>query len=347
MSSKRARLPTTALSYYVSALRAVLDRPGEVAGFVCAATLHALGHAAVAFIAGAMAISLAGGMTPGGPSASHSSGPQASPTAVALTVAGLATIGMKAAAGVYATYVQSRIAGDAAAALRLELLDALLTVHRLRRPRHACQGGQLAPTAAGVSALTDHVREVEAGLGQGLLGGARAIAQLVPLGALLFALSPRMALAAALAQGVFGWLLSRARVGYRAALARASREREEASSRRCRRVRTSRRALGHLRRGGQGARRDARARRLDRTKLGLAGCSRRRSQRGQRGAGCSSLASRCSGLPRRLARGNGGGLDAAGVRGGLLPGVPAHARAGRRASGRDARAARLRGAPGE
>jgi ATP-binding cassette subfamily B protein len=228
MSSLRARLPTTALSYYVSALRAVLDRPGEVAGFVCAATMHALGHSAVAFIAGAMAISLAGGMTPGGPLAMHLLGASGlADRAVALTVAGLATIGMKAAAGVYATYVQSRIAGDAAAALRLELLDALLTVHRLRRPRHACQGGQLAPTAAGVSALTDHVREVEAGLRQGLLGGARAIAQLVPLAALLFALSPRMALAAALAQGMFGWLLSRARAGYRAALALASRERED------------------------------------------------------------------------------------------------------------------------
>ena len=196
MLSIRSRLPRTALSYYVSAIRSVLDRPGEVAGFVCAATLHALGHAAVAFVAGAMAISLAGGAAPGGPLASAIFGQSnGADRALALTLAALVTIAVKAAAGVYATYVQSRVAGAAAAALRLELLDALLSVHHLRRPRHACQGVQVAPTASGVAALTEHVREVEAGIAQGLLGGARAIAQLVPLGALLVALSPRMAVA--------------------------------------------------------------------------------------------------------------------------------------------------------
>jgi ABC-type multidrug transport system fused ATPase/permease subunit len=77
-----------------------------------------------------------------------------------------------------------------------------------------------------VAGLTEHVREVEAGLSRGLIGGARAIAQLVPLAALLVALSARMALAALLVQGVFGWLLARVRTGYRAALARAAVDRE-------------------------------------------------------------------------------------------------------------------------
>jgi hypothetical protein len=64
-----------------------------------------------------------------------------------------------------------------------------------------------------VAALTDRVREVEAGLATGMLGGARAVAQLVPLGALLLALSPRMAVVAGAAQATFGWLLGRVRTG--------------------------------------------------------------------------------------------------------------------------------------
>ncbi len=198
-----AGLPRTAFSYYAAVLRSVLRRPGEVAAFALATSMHALGHAGVAFV-GAVASARTGGVAPRGllSGALLGAGGLAD-RAFALSLAGLVTIATKSVAGVYATYVQSRVAGDAAAALRLELLDALLAVHHLRRPRHACQGGQVAPTASGVAALTDHVREIEAGLGKGLLGGARAVAQLVPLGALLVALSPRMALAAAVVQG--GW----------------------------------------------------------------------------------------------------------------------------------------------
>jgi ABC-type multidrug transport system fused ATPase/permease subunit len=220
-------LPRTVFSYYATALRAVLRRRADILGFAIAAAMHAFGHALVAAVAGGVAISLAGGIAP------QSVLPRAfvgttslADRALSLSVLGLATITVKAAAGTYATYVQSLIAGDAAAALRLELLDALLTVHHLRRPRHGDHGGQVAPTASGVAALTEHVREVESGLAQGLLGGARAVAQLVPLAALLVALSARTAVAAALAQGVFGWMLGRVRTGYRAALKRAAVDRE-------------------------------------------------------------------------------------------------------------------------
>jgi ABC-type multidrug transport system fused ATPase/permease subunit len=217
----------TVFSYYAAAMRSVLRHRSQFAAFVLAAALHALGHGAVAFVAGAVAVSLAGGAAPHGLLASAvGAGGSLADRALALSLLGLATIVVKAGAGVYATYVQSRIAGDAAAALRLELLDALLTVHHLRRPRHGDHGGQVAPTARGVAGLTEQVREVEAGLAHGLLGGARAVAQLVPLGALLVALSPRMALAAAMAQGVFGWLLGRIRTGYRAALRRGALDRE-------------------------------------------------------------------------------------------------------------------------
>lgn len=221
-------LPRSVFSYYVRALRTVLGQKRELVGFSLAATLHALGHALVAFVAGGVAIALAGGAASAGarPVGFHVAGRLAD-HALSLSLVGLATILVKNAAGVYATYVQSRIAGDVGAALRLELLDALLAIHRLRQPRHGDHGGQVAPTARGAAALTDRVREVEAGLGHGLLGGARAVAQLVPLAALLGALSARMAVAAAVMQATFGWLLGRVRAGYRSALKRAALDREK------------------------------------------------------------------------------------------------------------------------
>lgn len=221
-------LPRTVISYYAAALRPVLRRPARIVGFTWAVAMHAAGHALVALAAGGVAISLAGGVAPRGslPSTVGGSG-SPSDRALALALVGLAAIATKAAAGVYATYVQKRLAGEVGAALRLELLDALLTVHHLRRPRQGDHGVQVAHTAQGVAALTDRVREVEAGLATGMLGGARAIAQLVPLGALLVALSPRMALAAAAAQATFGWMLGRVRTGYRAALRAAAADRDK------------------------------------------------------------------------------------------------------------------------
>jgi ABC-type transport system involved in cytochrome bd biosynthesis fused ATPase/permease subunit len=97
----------------------------------------------------------------------------------------------------------------------------------LRRPRHADQGeGRAVSSAAlAVSSLTDRVHEVELGLKQGVLGGARAVAQIVPLLALLVWLSPRMAGVAALVLGVFGVALGRVRSSYQRAGVRAARER--------------------------------------------------------------------------------------------------------------------------
>ncbi|MGH7439948.1 MAG: hypothetical protein ACRENE_30025, partial [Polyangiaceae bacterium] len=221
-------LPRTVFSYYGASLGPVLRRPAKIAGFLVAVAMHAAGHAVVALVAGGVAISLAGGVAPrvGLPSTVWGTG-SPSDRALALALVGLCSIAVKAAAGVYATYVQARLAGEAGAALRLELLDALLSVHHLRRPRQGDHGVQVAPTARGVAALTDRVREVEAGLATGMLGGARAVAQLVPLGALLVVLSPRMAVAAGAAQATFGWLLARVRTGYRAALRRAALDREK------------------------------------------------------------------------------------------------------------------------
>ena len=127
--------------------------------------------------------------------------------ALLLSLVGLGVVFVKGAAGAYATFVQARVAGEVGSDLRLELLDALLAVHRLHRPRQDDHGVRCRwRTAQAVVALTDRVRDVEAGLEQGLLGGARAAAQLAPIAALLFVLSGRMALAAALVLGAFGAL---------------------------------------------------------------------------------------------------------------------------------------------
>jgi ABC-type multidrug transport system fused ATPase/permease subunit len=196
--------------------------------------MHAFGHALVALVAGGIAVALArawglgdGRSSRAVPSAGGESLGDALCSPFLLTAIGLAVVVVKASAGVYATYVQARVAGEVASSLRLALLDSLLAVHRLRRPRHADQGeeGGEPPTRA-VAALTERVHDVEVGLKQGLLSGARAVAQLVPLAVVLVVLSPRMAAVSALVLGGFGALLGRVRAGYQRATTRGARERE-------------------------------------------------------------------------------------------------------------------------
>jgi ABC-type multidrug transport system fused ATPase/permease subunit len=242
MASRRKR--SSILSYYVTILGRILRGRGRLL-FVLASGVHALGHALVALVAGAVAVALAVHGVGAGPAAAATSAPatglasrvpsllpllpRLAGGALSWCLVGLAVVSVKALTGVYATYVQGRVAGEVGAALRLELLDALLALHRLRRPRHDDHGagdpGDACATARGVAALTEHVHEVEQGLKHGVLGGARALAQLVPLGVLLVALSPRTAAVACLALGVFGFAMGRARSGYRRAAARAAGER--------------------------------------------------------------------------------------------------------------------------
>jgi ABC-type multidrug transport system fused ATPase/permease subunit len=115
------------------------------------------------------------------------------------------------------------VAAEVGNDLRLRLLDSLLVVHRLRQPRHGDQGTRF---SAGVSALTDRIRDVEVGMKTGLLGGIRAGAQLLPLLVVLVALSQRMAALAFVVLAVFGLVLGRARGVHRRATAEVVRERE-------------------------------------------------------------------------------------------------------------------------
>ncbi|MGH7272479.1 MAG: ATP-binding cassette domain-containing protein [Polyangiaceae bacterium] len=241
------------ISYYVYALRRELHEPRKLIGFLVASAAHAVGHALMALVAAAIALCLAEHL--GDRTLSHASSSvrivaghslfnlrlfrsgSVGDEALVLSLVGLLVVFVKGSAGAYATFVQARVAGEVGGALRLKLLDAMLAVHRLRRPRHSDHGSTALahpPTPAlgemrgirAVASLTERVRDVETGLEPGLLGRVRAIALIVPILLLLVALSVHMAVAAALILVGFGWALGRVRSGYLAATRRAARERE-------------------------------------------------------------------------------------------------------------------------
>ena len=221
--------------FYLQRLGPALHGAPRLLSFLLASALHAIGHALVALVAGAVALSLTDRLgarsqpflRPFDSSGLPGDGSLSADRALFLSLVGLGVVFVKGAAGAYATFVQAQVAGEVGSDLRLELLDALLAIHRLQRPRHGDHGSDVGGTAQAVVALTDRVREVEGGLEQGLLGGARAAAQLAPIAALLFFLSGRMALVAALVLGAFGVLLGRVRAGYRRATQRAAGAREQ------------------------------------------------------------------------------------------------------------------------
>jgi ABC-type multidrug transport system fused ATPase/permease subunit len=153
--------------------------------------------------------------------------------ALLLAGAGFAAAGLKALGGVGAAYGQAAIAGRVGATLRKEVMDRLLSVHHLRRPRqtdhggHPCEPANSVSPARRVAALTASIREVETGLHAGVLGGARAFAQLVPLLVVLFALAPKLAVAAVLVFLPFGAALGSVRRVWKRAHAAALEENEK------------------------------------------------------------------------------------------------------------------------
>lgn len=231
------------MSFYARALREVFrgatlaDRP---AFFFVASAFHSFGHAGLALAAGRCAVLLAGAVAGGGSGAAARGDPLE--TALVFGAVGVAAAVAKTVGGVFAARGQAKIASRVAARLRLEVLDDWFARYRLRRPRQRdhghlgpppmdADGPALAvplPTAAqGVSALTARVAEVETGLAQGLLGGARAAAQLLPLlGALLW-ISPKLAVAALAVLTPFSLVLSSSRRAWRRAHTAAARDSEE------------------------------------------------------------------------------------------------------------------------
>lgn len=158
------------------------------------------------------------------------------PVSSALAVAGLGLGAalLKALGGVGAAYGQARIAGSVGASLRGEVLDRLLSGHRLRRPRQGDHGGVTlhgatrtdSSSARRVAALTACVREVELGIHAGVLGGLRAAAQLFPLLIILFWLAPTLAVAALVVFVPFATLLGSIRRHWKRGHAAAMRHNE-------------------------------------------------------------------------------------------------------------------------
>jgi ABC-type multidrug transport system fused ATPase/permease subunit len=233
------RPDASVISYYVTSLARVLRPKWQLPLFVLASVTHAVAHAFMALVAAAVAVTLARQWSGSGADGGHVvrgllwvsewsvGGKAPGLEAVVLSGLGLAAVFVKGVSGVYATYVQARIGGELATTLRLGILDTLLACRPAGTSRHGDHGEpSVTHTAQAVTALTLRVQDVEHGLGQGVLGGARAAAQLVPIAILLAALSPSMALAAVGTLAGFAWALGRMRAGYRRATGAVARENE-------------------------------------------------------------------------------------------------------------------------
>jgi ABC-type multidrug transport system fused ATPase/permease subunit len=186
--------------------------------------MHALGHAAVALLAGVLVRALVGG---GLPSVYRSSGRHfVSPDGIdefSLAVLALGAMTVKVSGQAWAAYLQAKVSGELGAWVRQCVLDAWLGVHRLRAPGHRDHGDHDgvdgSAWAEPVAALTERVADLEVGMSTGILGGARALAQLVPLAVLLVVLAPRLAGAAVLVFVPFAVGLGALRRRWKAAVA--------------------------------------------------------------------------------------------------------------------------------
>ena len=170
--------------------------------FVISVLLQAVGHGATALAAGLLARTLSTDFV-----SSSVAGLGGLP--VALAFAGLAATIVKGVGATLGATIQSRLAQKVASRVLQDLAARLLSAGT----SHA------APAVAARFAL--RVREVERGVEDGLLGGLRAMAQLVPLLAALFVLSSSLALGAVALLVPFAVLTAVARRAWKQSHARA------------------------------------------------------------------------------------------------------------------------------
>jgi len=126
-----------------------------------------------------------------------------------LVFLGLIATGVKALASVSLTFIEARAASGVGDAARNRTIAALL------------QSGQRGSGPRTLATLSSRCREVEQASVHGVIHGARAVAQLVPLVAALIFMSPQLALVGTLALVPFSWLLSKLRAVWRRAVAQA------------------------------------------------------------------------------------------------------------------------------
>lgn len=197
--------------------------------------MHAAGHASLAAAAGVLARALAGhspidsGSTAlGRAGAFAATGTQG---VLLLAICGVFAALAKLVGGALSAWAEARLAADVGAAVRSAVLDGVLAVGSTRPPRHGDHGSAERDTADAVhadrrgerlAALTSDVHAVEHGVAHGVLAEIRAVVQLVPLGALLIILAPRLAGSAVVALGAFGVLAFALRRAFKRAHTRAA-----------------------------------------------------------------------------------------------------------------------------
>ncbi|HSO34819.1 MAG TPA: ATP-binding cassette domain-containing protein [Labilithrix sp.] len=231
----------TSRSLYARAGRTVLLEPQLGFAIVVGSLMHAAGHASLAAAGGVLARSLAGGAGPmDGRSIHVLQTLGGGDPLLGLAIAGVIAASAKLIGGVVAGWGEARVAGEVGAALRLEVLDAVLAVNKVHgarqrdhgEPRGTAAGAAGAHVAlpsgriADLASLTTHIVDVEKGISQGVFAEMRALLQIAPLVVLLAYLAPRLAGSAALALGGFSVLVMVARRALRRNHARAARQAE-------------------------------------------------------------------------------------------------------------------------
>lgn len=201
------KIPTGIYGTFADNLR---NHPWTALGLGIGVGAYSLAHGATALAAGMLARALATGPVGGELREWDEFGQYFGRLAPAdLVFLGLIATGVKALASVSLTFIEARAAAQVGDTARNRTIAALL------------KDGQRGSGAKTLATLSSRCREVEQATVHGVIHGARALAQLVPLVAGLIFMSPQLALVGTLALLPFGWLLSRLRFVWRRAVAEA------------------------------------------------------------------------------------------------------------------------------
>src|SRR6266542_1365393 len=181
------------LCFYGGLCRKVLADRLLFSGFIVAALLHALGHATTAVVAGLLGSGLVSAPWLTSSTFKFISSP------VTLAFVGLVATAVKGAGATLAATLQSRLAQNMAGAVRRRLAGKLFMGRAALRP------------ALLSARLTVRVREIEAGVADGFLGGLRAALTLAPLAASLYIVNSSLAWGALIVVAPFAIGISFAR----------------------------------------------------------------------------------------------------------------------------------------
>ena len=209
-SSSKFRLKKVPTGIYGTFVDNLRKHPWTAFGLGIGIGAYSLAHGATALAAGMLARALATSPVGGELREGGELGQFFDRLAPAdLVFLGLIATGVKALASVFLTFIEARAASAVGDDARNRTIAALLQRgHRGSGPRT-------------LATISSRCREVEQASVHGVIHGAKAVAQLVPLVAALILMSPQLALVGTLALLPFGWLLSKLRAVWRRAVAQA------------------------------------------------------------------------------------------------------------------------------